>query len=142
MKTLRDLYDYRQLAGRCEGGDELSMEEIQVLTITDTNREPVRLRALLRGPKVADWVDVSELGAQSLVCHECPWMEEGQAYEVIFDDEEAQQSFRFKAIVQWTREAGEDLDVCLRFTGAALHLRRGARVETQSANTLLHRFAA
>ncbi len=143
MKSLRDIYHYRQIASRCESGGELSIEEIQLLSVTECTREPAHARAMLRGPRVADWVEVTELGPEGVMCHACPWMEEGQAYEIIFEDDGAAESFRFKAVVSWTKDAGDDLDVCFRFTGAAVHMRRGPKLKDkeQSAD-LLTRFAA
>jgi hypothetical protein len=143
MASLQDIYRYRQIASRCESGDELSMEEIQLLSGTDCSSKKTNARVMLRGPRVADWVDVTELGPVGLLCHACPWMEEGQAYEVIFEDVDGKDSFRFKAIVDWTRDSGDDLDVCLRFTGGAVHVRRPPRgTAKEPADSLLTRFAA
>ena len=117
------------------------MEDIQTLCETETKLTPSSERVLLRGPRVCDWVEVDELGPEGLNCLACPWMEEGQVFEVIFEDESGLDSYRFKARVSWTRDADDDLDVGLVFIGAPIHVRRHVHQE-EEAQSLLERFAA
>lgn len=123
------IYRYRLATAKCEAAADLDMEEIQLLERLERGGFPTEFESggLLRGRRVNDWVRVSELGPAGLVCRDCPWMEEGQLLDVVLEDDEQHASYRFKARVVWVAEAGEageTLDVGLRFVGAPLLVRR------------------
>jgi hypothetical protein len=125
------IYRYRLAAAKCEAAADIDMEEIHLLEGLDRAAFPtaVETGGLLRGRRVNDWVQVSELGPAGLVCSGCPFVEEGQLLDVVLEDDEQHASYRFKARVVWVAEAGEagkTIDVGLAFVGAPLLVRRGA----------------
>ncbi len=140
MSTALELvYQYRQLAGKCEQSG-LSMEEIHVMNAIESifadrssakakrqfGREPVSLTATLRGRKGADAVSIDNLAPGGLVCVRAPYFDEGETVEVVIDDAQCNLSYRFKAIVTWLDDDVEgDYILGLQFVGTPVLLRFG-----------------
>jgi hypothetical protein len=128
MVALQDIYRYRVLTARCEAGGELDIEEIQFVGLAASEApEEVGLSGFLRSHRLADRVNISEISPKGLVCRNAPWMEEGQKLEILLEDPDQLCSYRFKAEVIWTAEAGDDIDAGLAFVGAPVLLRHGPR---------------
>jgi len=138
MSTALDLvYQYRQLAGKCETRG-LSMEEIVLMqtieaffaknesepTLRRFAREPVELTAVLRARGHRDSVRIDNLAPGGLVALHAPYFEDGDVVEVVVDDAECSLSYRFKAVVTWLHDEPEgDFTLGLCFVGTPLLLR-------------------
>ncbi len=126
------IHRYRTLLGKCELGLGLDWDEIDQVTIMEAafaapiggrrkfRRDRVELRALLRGDRINDRVDIVELGPGGLVIRNAPFVTRGEEVELVVDDGE--RSYRFRAIGVWLREDGEDFKVGLRFVGMSVCL--------------------
>src|SRR5947209_1060022 len=130
------IHRYRTLIGRCELGLGLDWEEIEQVAIIEATfaaptgerrrfrRSNVELRALLRGDRINDRIDVVELGPGGLVIRNAPFVARGEEVELVIasgdtcpasstaegrcgliDDGEV--SYRFRAVGVWLREDGE-----------------------------------
>ena len=85
-------------------------------------RERVDLSASLRGRGHVDAVNIADLAPGGMVCHNAPYLEEGDTVEIVVDDGECSLSYRFKAQVSWVRDE-EESAVGLSFVGVPLLLR-------------------
>jgi len=138
MSTALELvYQYRQLAGKCETCG-LTMDEIDVMTTIEAlfrnrrdaapprrfAREPVDLHARLRGRGHTDHVHIDNLAPGGLVCSHAPYFERGDTIEVVINDPECALSYRFKAVVSWVRDdRGDDFELGAQFVGQPVLLR-------------------
>jgi hypothetical protein len=142
MSTALDLvFKYRTLVGKCLSDSGLDIEEIQVLTTLEqlfrsreSRREFARvdvdLKAELRARGMRDSVAVSNIAPGGVVCGGCPYLQEGDAVEIVIENSELLISYRFSATVAWTQyDENDDMDVGLEFVGVPLLIRR--RVATQ-----------
>ncbi len=141
MSTALDLvYQYRQLAGKCELNG-LSMDEIHSMNAIEAlfstrgqdnphrrfARERVSLAATLRARGHCDPVVIDNLAPGGLVCVRAPYFRDGETVEVVIDDAECRLSYRFKAEVAWLADDDQgDCIVGLRFVGTPVLLRFGA----------------
>lgn len=140
------VYQYRYLIGKCESGRGLEVEEIEQLIDLEAlfgvrdrtgdsdlwecrrqyNRERVALAATLRAEKLGDAVTVIDLGPGGLVCTDAPYVEVGTTLEIVFEDLEVRQSYRFRAVVAWRRDQDEeDYVIGLELVGTPLLVRYG-----------------
>jgi len=139
MSTALELvYQYRQLAGKCDTCG-LDMEEIDLMTTIEAlfkdrgrgdmprrfARESVDLAASLRGRGHVDEVRIDNLAPGGLVCQHAPYYEEDDTVEIVIEDQECSLSYRFKAKVTWVREepASDDYTLGVRFIGQPVLLR-------------------
>ena len=123
---------YRTLIGKCELGMGLDWDEIDQVSIIEAafapterdgrrfRREKVSLRALLRGDRINDRVDVIELGPGGVVCRCAPVVARSEEVELVIDEDD--RSYRFRAVGVWLREDGEDFRIGLRFVGMSVVL--------------------
>jgi hypothetical protein len=137
MSTALDLvYQYRQLAGKCEISG-LSMDEIDLMNTIESlfretahharqfAREQVSLTARVRGRGHVDTVRVNELAPGGVTCQRAPYLERDELVEVVIDDVECALSYRFKARVTWIEadKDGDDYTMGLQFVGQPVLLR-------------------
>jgi len=147
MSTALELvFRYRQLVGTCEGGAGLTFDDIEVVSTIEAlfaveaeergsrrwrdrpqlGSETVEISALLRGPKVCDQVAVVALGPEGLTCVDAPYMNEGDAYEIVIDDAELSVSYRFMGrVMSLDDDDNGDLAAQLSFTGVPVLVRYG-----------------
>jgi hypothetical protein len=150
MLSLELVYQYRKLAGKCEAGLGLDVDEILELTALEAAMAPApadrggdprsgRARAdfscRLRGAHgLNDRVRVTELGPGGLVCRQTPYVEEGATVEVVVDVPDRDVSYRFYAKVAWLREdVGDDFALGLDLVGAPLLLHHGRTEHVEDA---------
>jgi hypothetical protein len=136
--TVELVYQYRQLVGRCDAGTGLDFDEIDTLNTVEsilTTQPPIGVAdwrtadaqeafaAVLRGPRLNDDVDITNLGPQGCVCRNAPYADEGVTVELVVADHEASVSYRFKAQVMWLDDDGDDFALGLEFVGVPLQVR-------------------
>ena len=132
---------YRTLIGKCELGVGLDWDEIEQITgieaafaPTDDDRrmavgrkfrrESIAIKGLLRGDKINDRVDITEIGPGGLVIRHAPYVACGEQVELVI--EVGTDSFRFTARGVWMREDGDDYRVGLAFIGMPVAVHRAA----------------
>jgi len=127
------IHRYRTLIGKCELGMGLDWDEIDEVAAIEASfaptgrdgrrfrREKVAMRALLRGDRINDRVDVIELGPGGLVCRNAPFVARGEHVEIVI--EQGDESYRFSAVGVWLREDGEDFKIGLRLVGMSVCVR-------------------
>lgn len=138
MTTALDLvYQYRQLAGKCEL-DGLEFEEIELLQTLEalfadraqTNREFLRervnVRAKLKARGHVDEVTIDNLGPGGVECAHAPYLDTDDLVEIVINDDELCLSYRFKARVTWFVDSDHDARAGLRFVGTPVLLRYGS----------------
>jgi hypothetical protein len=142
-QTLRDVYRYRALTGRCAAGAEIDITEVWELCALENRIEQTELElsGVLRNGRFSDPITVVTVGANGAVLGSCPWVEVGDIVELAIDDDGW--SYRFKGRVTWTGEdpAG-DLDVALAFVGIPVALRQGPKTTVPVPEKLPHQIAA
>ena len=127
------IFQYRTLIGKCELGVGLDWDEIQ--TISDIERElvrdsgpsgrrfkrmPVEMRGIVRGDRINDRVDITEIGPGGLVCRRAPFIARGEVVELVMNVEG--KSYRFRAIGKWLKDDGDDYQIGLAFIGVPICL--------------------
>ncbi|ACY15902.1 PilZ domain-containing protein [Haliangium ochraceum] len=133
------IYQYRQLAGRCDAGTGLDFDEIDALLRMEVllaSQPPIdrdnwhigidhreHFEAVLRGPRIHDDVAVTNLGPKGCVCRRAPFAEEGATVELMIEDSESSVSYRFKAEVRWLEDEDDDFVLGLHFLGVPLQVR-------------------
>ena len=142
MSTALELvYQYRQLAGKCESRG-LSMEEIDMMNTIEAlfraraarqheqprrfARERVDLVATLRARGHEDRVTIADLNPNGMVCRRAPYLEPEDTVEIVIDDAECGLSYRFKARVTWHRDEADDYTAGLELLGVPLLIRYNA----------------
>ena len=131
--VVETIFQYRTLIGKCELGVGLDWDEIQ--TISDIERElvrdagpsgrrfrrePVEMRGIVRGDRINDRVDITEIGPGGLVCRRAPFIARGEVVELVMNVEG--KSYRFRAIGKWLKDDGDDYQVGLAFIGVPICL--------------------
>jgi hypothetical protein len=143
------VFQYRTLLGKCELGTGLDFDEIDELSGLESqfragegrkfHREPVVIGALLRGIDINDRVAVHDVSPGGAMVSGAPYTSEGDVVEVVIDADQV--SYRFKAIVQWVRDDGDDYQVGLAFIGLPVRLSYGPASDAV-AESIVHRIAA
>jgi hypothetical protein len=133
------VFQYRMLQGRCELGLGLDWDQIDTITGIEaafapsaddrrmangrtSRREPIAIKALMRGDRINDRVDVVELGLGGVVCRHAPYVAAGELIELVIDIGDA--SYRFSARGVWMRDDGDDYRIGLAFAGMPVALHR------------------
>ena len=140
------VFQYRRLLGACEAGAGVSFDDIELIGAVEAlftvpapasrtlrwrdrpllGTQPANLSALLRGKKVNDEVEVIALGPEGLICTRAPYMDEGETFEIVFEDHQQGLSYRFHGKVIWAEETEDgELEVELAFTGTPVLVRYG-----------------
>jgi hypothetical protein len=131
------IFQYRTLIGKCELGCGLDWDEIEQVTVIEHTfvadrghsgktsgrrfrRDKVSLRAVVRGDRINDRVEVTEVGPGGLVCNKAPFIARGELVELVIDI--GDRSYRFRAIGKWLKDDGEDYQVGMAFVGVPICL--------------------
>jgi len=126
------IFQYRVLVGKCELGVGLDWDEIEHVTAIESafeptaddrrmkagrkfRREAVKLTALLRGDRIHDRVDVTEIGPGGVVVRHAPYIAHGELVELVVDAGDL--SYRFTAEGVWMKDDDDDYKVGLAFVG-------------------------
>lgn len=133
------VFHYRTLLGKCELGVGLDWDEIdQVTTIEHAfrpnsndrrvesgrrrfRRDAIKLDGLLRGDRINDRVEITEMGPGGLVCRNAPFIARGEQVEIVIDI--GDDSYRFRARGVWLKDDGDDYKVGLQFIGMPVCVR-------------------
>jgi hypothetical protein len=141
------VFQYRTLVGKCDLGVGLDWDEIEQVTAIESAFEPtsddrrmkagrkfrrqaVELTALIRGDRINDLVDVTEIGPGGVVVRHAPFIAHGEHVEVVL--EEGNKSYRFSAEGVWMKDDGDDYKVGLAFLGMPVCLNTVAVSRHQS----------
>ncbi len=125
------VFQYRSLIGKCELGVGLDWDEIEQMTAIESafaptsddrrmktgrkfRREATKLSALMRGDRINDRVEVSEMGPGGLICRSAPFVARGEMVEIVIDD--GDHSYRFRAQGVWLKDDGDDYRVGLQLS--------------------------
>jgi hypothetical protein len=134
------VFQYRSLIGKCELGVGLEWDEIDQVTQIESafepttddrrmktgrkfRRESVKLSAVMRGDRINDRVEVSELGPGGLVCRNAPYVARGEQVEISIEAADGK-CYRFRAQGAWLKDDGDDYRVGLAFIGMPVCLNR------------------
>ena len=88
-------------------------------------RDDVRhclLQGLVRGDRINDRIEITELGPSGLVCRNAPFIARGELVELVIDD--GDRSYRLRAQGVWLKDDGEDFEVALAFVGMPVCINR------------------
>jgi hypothetical protein len=138
---LEAIHQLRTLLGKCELGCGLDWDEIQQLSVIESTfaptaddrrrsggrrfrREQVKLCAVMRGDRINDPVEITELGPGGAVCRNAPFVARGEQVEIVVEDGEL--SYRFRAQGVWLKDDGDDYRVGLAFVGMPVCLKKVA----------------
>jgi hypothetical protein len=133
------VFQYRSLVGKCELGVGLEWDEIEQVTAIESafeptaddrrmkngrrfRREQVKLTGLLRGDRINDRVDVTELGPSGAVIRNAPYVAKGEIVELVLENDDL--SYRFRARGVWLKEDGDDYRVGLALIGMPVCLHK------------------
>jgi len=131
------LFQYRTLIGKCDLGTGLDWEDIEQVTSIESMFEPstddrtyrrrfrrqrVRLTAMMRGDRIHDLVEVSELSLGGLVVRNAPYVAHGEQVEIVIETGDL--SYRFRARGVWLKDDGDDYKVGLAFLGTPVCLHK------------------
>ena len=126
------VFQYRTLMGKCDLGVGLDWDEIEQMTAIESAFEPsaddrrmnagrkfrrqaVKLSALLRGDRINDRVEVTEIGPGGLVVRGAPFVAHGEHVEIVVED--GDYSYRFGAEGVWMKDDGDDYKIGLELVG-------------------------
>lgn len=129
---LEVVFQYRTLMGKCDLGVGLDWDEIEQVTAIESafeptsddrrmkagrkfRRQPFEMQAILRGDKLNDIVDVTEIGPGGIVVRHAPFVAAGEHVELVLED--GDKSYRFRAEGVWMKEDGDDYKVGLALVG-------------------------
>ena len=126
------VYQYQQLMAKCESYDELTLDEIEEISVLEERLTAFRslsIAAELRSQRCSDVVDVVALGFERALCVGCSYLEVGQAVElrVVGNGMAGPAGYRMAASVIWRRQRVDgsyDLGLCLN--GTPLRIRHQA----------------
>lgn len=133
------VYRYRSLIGKCELGVGLDWDEIEEVALIEATfaptaddlrmnagrrfrREAVKMTAWMRGDRINDRVDVTEIGPGGLVVRNAPYVAAGEQVELVFDA--GGTSYRFRAQGVWLKDDNDDYRVGLALIGMPVCLRK------------------
>ncbi|MCE9580861.1 MAG: PilZ domain-containing protein [Deltaproteobacteria bacterium] len=142
MSALDQVFQYRTLVGKCETGQGLDFDEIDALIAIEAafaagpddahpdgrrfRRERTSMPGLVRGGDLNDMVTISELAPGGVVLAGAPYVDLGMAIEIVVDQPLVSRSYRFKGIVQWTRDDGDDYFLGVALVGTPVLIHYGA----------------
>jgi hypothetical protein len=135
------LFQYRTLIGKCELGSGLDWEDIETVSAIEAmfdpspedrrlrrgrrfRRQAVRLQAVVRGDRIHDRVEVTEISLDGMVIRNAPYIARGEQTEIVIDDGEL--SYRFRVRGVWLKEDGDDYRVGLQIIGMPVCLHKVA----------------
>ena len=124
------VFEYRTLVGKAELGCGLNWDEIDRVSEIEHafrptsddrrmkngrrfRRDAIRLEALVRGDRINDRVEVTEMGPGGLVCRHAPFIARGEQIEIVIDI--GDDSYRFRAQGVWLKDDGDDYKVGVAF---------------------------
>ncbi|MDX2089546.1 MAG: hypothetical protein SFX73_16955 [Kofleriaceae bacterium] len=133
------VFQYRTLLGKCELGVGLDWEEIELVTSLEAaftpdrkdlrsemgrkyRRQIVAITAHLRGDRINDRVELTEIGPGGFLIRNAPYIARGELVEIMVD--EGAVTYRFCARGVWLREDGDDYRVGLRLVGLPVCIHR------------------
>jgi len=133
------VFQYRTLVGKCDLGLGLDWEEIDLLGNIEATfapsaddrrmktgrrfrREQVAVSAILRGDRLNDRIEITEIGPGGLVCEHAPYVARGEHVEIVIDL--GDRSYRFATQGVWLRDDGDDYRIGLAFVGMPVCLTR------------------
>lgn len=133
------IFQYRTLIGKCELGVGLDWDEITQVTAIESvfapaaddrrmkngrrfRREATKLDVLMRGDRINDRVELTEIGPGGLVVRRAPYVAKGEQIEIVIEHGEC--SYRFRAEGVWLRDDGDDYKVGLRLVGMPVMLHK------------------
>ncbi|HET9625982.1 MAG TPA: PilZ domain-containing protein [Kofleriaceae bacterium] len=151
------VFQYRTLVGKCDLGVGLDWDEIEQVTAIESafepssddrrmkagrkfRREPVKMTALLRGDRINDLVDVTEIGPGGVVVRRAPFIAHGEHVEVVLED--GDNSYRFGAEGVWMKDDGDDYKVGLVFVGMPVCLHSVVISKTDRAGDVIERISS
>ena len=126
------VFQYRTLLGKSELGCGLDWDEIDQITQIEHafrpsaddrrmrsgrrfRRDAIRLEGLVRGDRINDRVEITEMGPGGLICRHAPYIARGEQVEIVIDI--GDESYRFRAQGVWLKDDGDDYKVGLQFLG-------------------------
>jgi len=135
------LFQYRTLIGKCELGTGLDWEDIETVSAIESMFEPsvedrrvrrgrqfrrqdVRLQAVVRGDRIHDRVDISEVSLGGMVIRNAPYIAHDEHVEIVIEDGEM--SYRFRARGVWIKDDADDYRVGLQLVGMPVCLHKVA----------------
>jgi len=150
---LEVVFQYRTLLGKCALGAGLDWDEIEQVAAIESafapseddqrmksgrkfRREAIKLSVLMRGDRINDRVDVTEVGPGGLVIRNAPFVARGEQVEIQIDDGDS--SYRFRAQGVWLKDDGDDYKVGLALIGmpVCLHKTVVSKHETDVIDTI------
>jgi hypothetical protein len=135
------VFQYRSLVGKCELGVGLEWDEIEQVTSIESafeptaddrrmnvgrrfRREAIKLSAVMRGDRINDRVEITEIGPGGFVVRNAPYVARGEQVELVI--EVGDNSYRFRAQGAWLKDDGDDYRVGLALVGMPVCLRKVA----------------
>lgn len=135
------IFQYRTLIGKCELGVGLDWDEITQVGAIEAvfaptsddrrmkngrrfRRETTKQEVLIRGDRINDRVELTEIGPGGLVVRRAPYVAKGEQIEIVIEQGEC--SYRFRAEGVWLRDDGDDYKVGLRLIGMPVMLHKVA----------------
>lgn len=136
---VRTVFQYRLLLGKCELGVGLDWEEIEAVSALEAafapdgedlrthvgrkyRRQVVGITAHLRGDRINDRVEITEIGPGGVLIRNAPYIARGELVELMVDEGDV--TYRFCAHGVWLREDGDDYRVGLRLVGLPVCIHR------------------
>jgi len=129
------VFQYRTLIGKCELNCGLEWDEIETLSQIEHafasrdprsarkfRREKIAMSGIVRGDRINDPIDITELGPGGLVCRKAPFIARGEEVEIVIDLDD--QVYRFRARGVWLKDDGDDYRVGLAFIGMPVRLHK------------------
>jgi hypothetical protein len=133
------VFQYRSLVGKCELGVGLEWDDIERVTTIESmfeptaddrrmkkgrrfRREQVKMTVLLRGDRINDRVELTELGLGGAVIRSAPYVARGELVELVFEDGDT--SYRFRAKGVWLKDDNDDYRVGLELVGMPVCLHK------------------
>lgn len=137
------VYRLRRLAGKCEAGHGLEMDEVHELCALEAgfspgprdrrfDRRPVTGTAIARRGDRSDRVDLLDLGPGGLRCRHLPRVREGDRLELALEDAAAGLSYRFAVRVVWVEQTDDGNVTGLAFVGTPVQMRHRPAAEARA----------
>jgi hypothetical protein len=144
------VFHYRTLLGKAALGCGLDWDEIDQITQIEHafrpglddrrrrsgrrfRRDAIRLDALMRGDRINDRVEITEIGPGGLVCRHAPYIARGEQIEIVIDI--GDESYRFRAQGVWLKDDGDDYRVGVAFIGMPVRV-HSAHISEHTADVV------